>query len=653
MRKVVVSRPLGQRFEQYSQFLSGFKSSMSAVAVDTITTRFMLLFLFLLAIPLFTVIIFTVSLLARHMDETTNTQMTLSQNLFQESLDNYRENLSLIDSRNRWHNPNAIPAFREICTSSHTMFCLLSNYQAGQARYGHGQVMALASLERQEPDLVGAMQEPLSEPYFYARWMNKLYLVSKSTSGNPDLAEVFRGYVVDDHFLNRVYQQFPGLRTEIWVLQEPLRPGNPSWLARSQESPYQLPVKSILEHLQDPRQPQSMTIELGQDSYQVVQKLLYSVNNQPIARVVHVLPLAENQLILKNYYLGIYIISVASLIFSILLAMAAGRTITQPLLKLISQVNTLSRENVMRDKDEVSVTGVYEIRQLGEAFNRMVKRLRQEHKMKDEFVATLTHDLKVPLLAEKQTLSYFKKATYGPLSAEQDEVLEILQSSNRSCLSLVNGLLEVYRYDSGEVSLVFETFNLLKLLQETVGELQSLAQEKSITLSVSSPLSAEIDDADAEAMVYADRLEIKRALHNLVSNAVTNTPIHGKIHCTLSDAPNHGSDTVYKVSGFRHTTLKYPVKLDDRLLVTVQDSGIGFSPDDLPHLFKQFAASKGRNPMSIGLGLYNCYQVVHAHNGALWVESTEGEGSVVSFVLPRNRQTAQDRRVYRDRRKQY
>jgi two-component system sensor histidine kinase/response regulator len=274
-------------------------------------------------------------------------------------------------------------------------------------------------------------------------------------------------------------------------------------------------------------------------------------------------------------------------------------------------------------------------------------RLQQEHKMRDDFVATLTHDLKVPLLAEKQTLAYMRNQTYGPVCEEQAEVLDSLQSSNRSCLSLVTGLLEVYRYDSGEVALLFDSFDMVSLLMEIVNEFQALAREKLISMDVESTLV----ESQEEALVYADRLEIKRVLGNLISNAIMNTPKHGAIRCKITNAQHYGVDTIYKVSSFQHTSLKFPVKLAERLMITVQDSGLGFSQQDLASLFKQFAANKSRNPMSIGLGLYNCYQVLKAHKGVVWVESTEGEGSLVSFILPQNRQAAQDRRIFRDRRR--
>jgi signal transduction histidine kinase len=243
------------------------------------------------------------------------------------------------------------------------------------------------------------------------------------------------------------------------------------------------------------------------------------------------------------------------------------------------------------------------------------------------------------------------KHIYGPLTDEQVDVLDVLQSSNRSCLSLVNGLLEVYRYDSGAAPLVLESFNLWLLLEETVGELQSLAREKELTLTLHAEPEDLLYEPDPHALVYADRMEIKRVLHNLISNAITNTTLLGAVDCRLINPHRTGKTTVAKVSEFRNSTLKTPLRTDGRLLVTIRDSGVGFTNEDLPNLFKRFAAGRGRHPMSLGLGLYNCYQVVQAHNGVLWVESTEGEGSAVNFLLPCTQTVAQDRRIRNERRR--
>ncbi len=616
------------------------------VALDTLTTRFLLLFVFLLAIPLGTLIIFTVSLLAKHMDDTADSQMHLSQNLFHNALIDSQETLGLMAER--LDQPTR-PGQTGRCLNRKRLLCITIEPAQNQIRFSTGKQFALSRFRTLYADLELSYGQNLEKRLFTARVQNTLYLLQKSDYLPATGAEFLYGLPLDNAFLNQIYQGQPGLQTKIWLLSKDTRNNALSLLASSNAVPVELSDATLLRLLaqSNPDKQPNFTMEINQLPYQISQESLYGLDHQKIARVVHILPLSQNRLLLNQYYLGIYLIGVASLLFSVLLAMVAGRTITQPLLKLINQVNLLSRESVMKENDQVPMKGIYEIRQLGEAFNRMILRLRQEHKMKDEFVATLTHDLKVPLLAEKQTLLYFKKEAYGPINAEQAEVLDVLHSSNRSCLTLVNGLLEVYRYDSGEVSLMQETFNLPRLMDDAVTELKSLALEKMIELQV----KYELGDQSEQALVYADKLEIKRVLHNLISNAITNTPVHGKIECRITDAAHYGNETVYKVSTFQYTTLKHPAQLTDRLLVVIQDSGIGFSNDDLPYLFKQFAASKGRNPMSTGLGLFNSAQVIQAHHNILWVESSEGEGSAVSFTLPRNKKTAQDRRVFRDRRK--
>jgi signal transduction histidine kinase len=617
---------------------------LSPVALDTITTRFLILFLFLLTIPLCTLIAFTVSLLANHLASVSSEQIHLSQDLFQGAMAETEDTLGLLTEQVREQNANG----QSNCLKTHHLLCLSIHPEQSVYQLSDKKPEALSQI----PDLSAVYGHGRGQHPFFARVNHRLYLFQKNeAAGKAGGVAHLYGLPLDDSLLNKIYQRQSSLQTVIWILEE----GDAD---QTQHPPIKLAQSNGGKNLEDasrllallgktspPQKLEPFEVELGTQTYKVSQNSLYSVDNRPIARVVHILPLEQSTTLLNHYYLGIYFIVVASLIFSVLLTMAAARTITQPLLKLIAQVNTLSQENVMRESDQVQISGVQEIQQLGEAFNRMIFRLRQEHRMKDDFVATLTHDLKVPLLAEKQTLSYFIAEAYGALNPEQKEVLGILKASNGSSLSLVNGLLEVYRYKAGNVSLVVEALNLVQLMEDTMDELRSLAQEKSIQMELRQETKK-----GKSTVVYVDALEIKRVLHNLISNAIINTPVYGKIECRITDSSHYGSDTVYKVSSFQHTNLKHPVQLTDRLLVIIQDSGIGFSINDLPYLFQQFASRKGRNPMSIGLGLFNCFQVLCAHHNPLWVESTEGEGSAVSFTLDTKEQAAKDRRLSRDRR---
>ncbi len=620
-------------------------------SVDTITTRFLMLFLILLFIPLCTLIIFTLNVLTQHMEQAQDEQLRLSQDLFTQTLEQTEARLGQL----RREIDGKIANGQLECPNSPGLLCLVLDPQRQQVTLLPRKGLRQLPLKPLLPlDLADTLEtQTLSREIFWVQMDNTLYLVSSSKLAGHSL-RYFYALPLDDVLINGLFKSIHNLQTGIWIhATGPDTEGVPSrppagWQVQGGKVEAAPQLQQTLERLLDKTSQTGQdqwTLVVDKKSFRAQGQVIYTPENRPLARVVHILPLSPYLELLDNFYVAIYLIGVASLMFSAILAMLAGRTITQPLLRLIRQVRALNRESVMKESDQIHVGGVLEIQQLGEAFNHMIARLRQEHKLKDDFVATLTHDLKVPLLAEKQTLAYFLKEAYGPLNPEQTEVISILKSSNQSCLSLVTGLLEVYRYESGEATLLYERFHLGELLEKTIGELQALAQEKSIQLNLQYGLSEQ-----NPLMAYADPMEIKRVLHNLISNAISNTPIHGKIECRILDAGNYGSSTVYKVSSFQHTSLKHPVKLDDKLLVVIQDSGIGFSNDDLNRLFKQFAASKGRNPMSIGLGLFNCYQVLKAHYNPLWVESTEGEGAAVSFMVNTKPQLAQDRRMSGDRR---
>ncbi len=648
----------------WKQWIHQKNKLKAAVVVDTITTRFLLLFLFLLSIPLASVILFTVSLLNNKIDESNALQLSMGRSSVLAKLAEAHQHLELLE---RMHPPHlsAYSTVKQFCNQMQSEECIIVDHTKKQLLIDGDSPFPFQTLKsgRTLPEEL-LHNTPINES-FYGKIDQQLYLLRRSTLKLPNQQILYWGMPLNANFFHPIYSQHPQLLAEIWLFDassdiKHFRP------LLHQYNPSLVPEVSSLTLWKQLRQMKTEWEPNNKPShtlpYLIEQEPLYNTNFQNVGQILVILPLNRHQRLLSNYYLGIYGISVASLIFSVLLAMAAGRTITQPLLKLIRQVNQLSRDTMNQDYEEILVGGVFEIQQLGQAFNRMLKRLRQEHRLRDEFVATLTHDLKVPLLAEKQTLTYLRQEIYGTLAEEQTEVIDVLKSSNRSCLSLVTGLLEVYRYDSGEVSLLFEMFSMEALLREIVQEFQALAQEKSIDLQLKStlantateaePRSATTDEEFEQAdSVYADRLEIKRVLGNLISNAIINTSKHGVIQCKITNAENYGSDTIYKVSSFQYTSLKFPVKLTDRLMVSVQDSGLGFSSEDLDTLFKQFAANKSRNPMSIGLGLYNCHQVLNAHKGIVWVESTEGEGSLVSFVLPQNKQAAQDRRIFRDRRR--
>src|SRR5574344_548293 len=227
---------------------------------------------------------------------------------------------------------------------------------------------------------------------------------------------------------------------------------------------------------------------------------------------------------------------------------------------------------------------------------------KETERLRDDFIATLTHDLRTPLLAAIQTLRFFLDGSLGELTDKQKMLLSTMEKSNGDLLGLVNALLEVYKYESGKLNLCKTNFGLKDLVEQCYNELKPLADKKKIDFSVDF-------NADEDVVVNADRGEIRRVITNLCGNAVNYTNLEGKISITVK-------------------------RQDNDIIFSVQDNGNGISQEDIPNLFMRFSqgTSKKRST-GTGLGLYLSRQIVEAHGGKIWVESKVNKGSEFTFLL--------------------
>lgn len=234
---------------------------------------------------------------------------------------------------------------------------------------------------------------------------------------------------------------------------------------------------------------------------------------------------------------------------------------------------------------------------------RDVHMQKETEKLRDDFIATLTHDLRTPLLAAIQTLRFFLDGAMGVLNEQQKLLLATMLQSNEDLLGLVNALLEVYRFESGKLALCKTNFPVKNLINQCYEEIKPLAQSKNIDFEL------EFDTVAEEPCIYADRGELKRVITNLCGNAVNYTNKGGHIKVVLKEK-------------------------NDDIIFSVIDNGNGIPKEDIPHLFKRFSqgTSKKRST-GTGLGLYLSRQIIEAHNGKIWVESKLDKGSEFSFLL--------------------
>ena len=239
-----------------------------------------------------------------------------------------------------------------------------------------------------------------------------------------------------------------------------------------------------------------------------------------------------------------------------------------------------------------------------------VTRRHNQAQQREDFIATLVHDLKTPLIGADRTLDHMIDGALGALDPNQVEVLTMLKRSNHNLLAMVQNLIEVYRYEAGETKLLKEPLSLFELINNSLAEMNAWASERQITFQVKVLSSL--------GPIMADRLAIRRVFLNLVDNALKFTKAGGQI-----------------------TIQSY--ETDEYVELRVIDTGVGISETELPLLFSRFYQTEsGRTrAMGSGLGLYLCRQIITAHGGTISAQSQLDHGSTFTIKFPKEFQSVE------------
>ncbi len=260
-----------------------------------------------------------------------------------------------------------------------------------------------------------------------------------------------------------------------------------------------------------------------------------------------------------------------------------------------------------------------------ELLARVRSLLRLKHSMderdeiarqREDFVSRLTHDLRTPLVAADRMLMLFQQGALGTLSTQMQEVIAIMARSNINLLSMVNTLLEVYRFEAGRKSLAFQPVNLGQLLDEVTGELSPLAQDKTLSLN--------LDVTEESNTVMGDRLELHRLFTNLIGNAIKFTD-SGSITIRFTSQRQFNKSNQSQFSEKSNSV--------DYIRIEIADTGPGIPPEEQATIFERFRQGSHKSSGS-GLGLYLARRIVEAHQGIILLNSELGKGSVFIVLLP-------------------
>jgi signal transduction histidine kinase len=230
-----------------------------------------------------------------------------------------------------------------------------------------------------------------------------------------------------------------------------------------------------------------------------------------------------------------------------------------------------------------------------------VTRFKELEKVKDEFVATASHDLRNPITTIRGYSQLIKQA--GPMNEQQLDFVQRIQNAAVHMSELVDNMLDLTKMDLG-VELKRENVDVATMLVELADEFKPQAAAKEQTLT--------LQQTRLNSIVNGDPLKLSQAIRNLVSNAIKYTPNEGRITLSLEHVPN-------------------------RIEIRIKDTGYGIPTSDLPHIFKRFYRVRSNGHDEIqgnGLGLAIVKSIAQQHGGDVTVESKQGEGTCFSFTLP-------------------
>jgi signal transduction histidine kinase len=233
------------------------------------------------------------------------------------------------------------------------------------------------------------------------------------------------------------------------------------------------------------------------------------------------------------------------------------------------------------------------------------------NRLKSEFLANISHELRTPLNAIIGYSELLLDGTYGTVNAEQYDRINRLHNNGHQLHYLINNVLDLSKIEAGQMSVAFEALDIAKPVELAIANVAPQADAKGLKLNV--------DLAHPLPHIAADAQRIRQILTNLLGNAVKFT---------------HQGSVSLVIEGIQ-TQENLPD--GDWLIIRVSDTGIGIAPEDQSYIFDAFRQVDGssiREYSGTGLGLAITRELVKMHHGHIWVESTPGQGSTFTVLLP-------------------
>ncbi len=239
------------------------------------------------------------------------------------------------------------------------------------------------------------------------------------------------------------------------------------------------------------------------------------------------------------------------------------------------------------------------------SLEEILKQEKQLQLFKEEFAATLTHDMKVPVIAELNSLNYLLDGRFGELNEKQTEILKLMKSSNQELKELIENMLETYKLEQKSITLNLQKYELNKFLNTVINEM------KPIALSTLHTITTNLEQTNNFNFSF-DEFQLKRVIKNIIQNAISFSPNNSEINISTE-------------------------LFENKIKINITNSGSNISKEDLELIFQKYYSGHSKfRKAGTGLGLYLSQQIMLAHNGNITVDNSKESVTIFTLTLSRS-----------------
>lgn len=262
-----------------------------------------------------------------------------------------------------------------------------------------------------------------------------------------------------------------------------------------------------------------------------------------------------------------------------------------------------SKENIIINKKLIDTSN--ELKKISEQLKNANRELINKDIQKDEFLDTVTHELRTPITAIRAASEILHDEDDTIPKELRKQFLQNIISESDRLNRLIDKILDLEKFETGKQKIYLSKNDISKTIKNTLDSVKQLIKNKNI--------SVEFTETSKEIKAFYDEERIIQVVHNLLSNAIKFcSETNGKISISIT-------------------------KNKDSVEVRIHNNGKGIKAEDFEAIFDKFYQSRNQNvkkPIGSGLGLSICKQIIEHHKGKIWAENTEGDGATFIFILP-------------------